>query len=146
MSTILRVQATCIALRIDDDLVGVLLRGAPGTGKSDLALRLIDQGALLLADDLVELEAKAGRLLASPPETIRGRMEVRGLGIATFPWVEEVPLGLIVDLVPPQDVPRQPEAALEEISGVQLRRLRLAPFESSATAKIRLALQWVKGT
>lgn len=142
----MRVQATCVALSIGGVALGVLLRGAPGSGKSDLALRLIDRGAHLIADDLVELRRQDDALIASAPETIRGRMEVRGLGIVAVPSLEAAPLALIFDLSAPGDVPRLPDPAVEEILGVQVPKLVLAPFESSAPAKIRIALQSLKGS
>src|SRR3546814_14236208 len=71
------VHATTVAL----DGTGVLLRGPAGSGKSDLALRLIDQGARLVADDRTALALEGGRIIARAPETIAGRTEVRGLEI-----------------------------------------------------------------
>ena len=72
-----QVHGTCIAI----DGAGVLLRGPSGCGKSDLALRLIDGGAVLVADDRVSLEARAGDLVASAPDALAGLLEVRGVGI-----------------------------------------------------------------
>lgn len=146
MSGPMRVQATCVALQIGDALLGVLLRGASGAGKSDLALRLIDSGAALVADDLVELREQDGALIASAPETIRGRMEVRGVGILDVPWVECAPLALIVELVTPKEVPRLPDPAFEEFGAIALPKLALASFESSTPAKIRVSLQSLKGS
>ncbi|WP_447412354.1 HPr kinase/phosphorylase, partial [Clostridium perfringens] len=76
----------------------VLLEGASGVGKSDLALRLIDRGATLISDDYTLLVRSAGSLVARAPDTIRGRIEVRGLGILTLPVVQDVPVHLIVRL------------------------------------------------
>ena len=73
--------------------IAVLLRGPSGAGKSDLALRLIDQGARLVADDQTELTPSDGVLLARAPQTIQGKMEVRGLGIAEHAPLCDVPLG-----------------------------------------------------
>ncbi|MFZ1989103.1 MAG: HPr kinase/phosphatase C-terminal domain-containing protein [Alphaproteobacteria bacterium] len=147
MSANLRVQGTCVALpTAGGEYSAVLLRGAPGAGKSDLALRLIDGGALLVADDLVELSPQQGALIASAPQTIRGRMEVRGVGILAMPAIESAPLALIVDLVAPDSVERLPEPAFEKIGEINLPKLALAPFESSAPAKIRFALQALRGT
>src|ERR687898_3364772 len=70
-------HATCVEL----SGTGVVLLGASGCGKSDLALRLIDRGARLVADDLVTVERHGRRLIARAPEAIAGLMEVRGLGI-----------------------------------------------------------------
>ncbi|HLY57166.1 MAG TPA: RNase adapter RapZ [Stellaceae bacterium] len=117
---------------------GVLLRGPPGAGKSDLALRLIAGGGTLVADDQVEIEPVEGALIASPPETIAGLLEVRGVGIRRLPFVRSVRLVLVVDLV--AAIERLPEARHAEIAGLDLPALELLPFEASAVAKLRLAL------
>ena len=77
---------------------GVLLRGPPGGGKSDLALRLIDGGAVLVADDQVALTARDGALFAAPPETIAGKIEARGIGIMNLPHDAEARVALVIDL------------------------------------------------
>lgn len=123
----------------------VLLCGAPGSGKSDLALRAIDAGAVLLADDQTALSAERGSLVARCPETIRGRLEVRGLGIVDLPWRDAVPVGLAVDLVPPETVERLPAAAERSWLGISIPLLRLAPFEASSVVKLRLAVARLKG-
>ena len=119
---------------------GILLRGASGAGKSDLALRLIAQGAVLVADDQVQLERLGDRLLASPPDSIAGLIELRGIGIRRLPYEAPVPLALVVDLVIPGQVERLPDPATVEIDGVALPLLALAPFEPSAAIKAILAL------
>lgn len=128
----------------------VLLRGEPGSGKSDLALRVITEfspgpdkrDVCLVSDDQVRLTLQDGTVLAGPPDTIAGKMEVRGIGIVEMPYVDDVPLLLIADLVPAKDVPRLPPVPLprEEILGVHIPVLKLAPYESSAAAKLKLAL------
>jgi serine kinase of HPr protein (carbohydrate metabolism regulator) len=130
------VHATCVACGGR----AVLLCGPPGSGKSDLALRLIDGGARLVADDQVRLRAEAGRIVASAPETIAGRLEVRGIGIVAVPHVAAAPVALVVDLVSPGTVERLPDAAQRTYLGIALPLVALAPFEASATAKLRLAL------
>ena len=130
------VHASCIAL----EGRGVLLRGAPGSGKSDLALRLIEEGARLVADDQVALTSSGGRLLAAPPAPIAGLLEVRGIGIVSMAYTAQCPVDLVVDLVAPDAVERMPEPATVDISGHWVRRVSLAPFEASAPAKVRLAL------
>ncbi len=153
------IHATCVAFGAR----GVLLLGPSGSGKSDLALRAIfDQGAKLVADDRVRLTRRGQRLIASPPPEaaaagLVGAIESYGLGIlglATAQRRASVPLLLAVALVPPGDVERLPgnwqtAAALEnsegfERLGLALPLLRLAPFESSAALKLRLALHNVR--
>jgi serine kinase of HPr protein (carbohydrate metabolism regulator) len=120
---------------------GVLFRGPSGSGKSDLALRLIEGGATLVADDRVILSRRDGQLVATAPEIIAGRLEVRGLGIATVPSTGPSPLRLVVDMARPEEVERLPKAAETVILGVVLPVMHLAPFEASAPAKLRLALR-----
>ncbi|MDH3596185.1 MAG: HPr kinase/phosphatase C-terminal domain-containing protein [Rhodospirillales bacterium] len=141
------VHATCIAFVPEDGPAGsgwerpfgVLLRGPSGAGKSDLALRSIDRGWRLVADDQTELRPAGGRLSAASPGAIAGRMEVRGLGIVSVPSTPGATLCLVVDLVSPGLVERLPEPDFRKLLGVRLRRLALDPFEVSALAKLRLA-------
>ncbi len=130
------VHGTCIELFG----LGVLLRGPSGSGKSDLALRLIDSGARLIADDQVVLTAEAGRIRAAAPTRIGGRIEARGVGIVQVATIEAAPVALVVDLVAPADVPRLPEPSVCRLAGIALPSIALAPFEASAAAKVRLAV------
>ncbi len=130
------IHATCVAVSGS----GVLLRGPAGSGKSDLALRLIDGGAVLVADDQVALTARDGRLFARPPETIAGNIEARGIGVMNLPHDAEAPVALVIDLVAPDMVERMPEPAQCRYLGIELPLLNLAPFEASAPAKVRLAV------
>jgi len=131
------VHGTCVAV----EHIGCLLLGPSGSGKSDLALRLImDQDAKLVADDQIMIELKKDRLVATPPATLAGLIEVRGLGIVPMPYRARVTLGLAVVLVAADEVERMPEAHEGiEYFGVALPLLRLAPFEVSAPHKVRLA-------
>jgi RNase adaptor protein for sRNA GlmZ degradation len=131
-----RLHGTCVVV----DRAGVLLRGPSGAGKSDLALRLIEAGARLVADDQVEVSVRDGRLVAAAPAPIAGKLEVRGIGIVAVATATSAPLVLVVDLVEPPAVERLPEPSAETILGVTLPRIALAPFEASAAAKLRLAL------
>ena len=130
------VHGTCVELFG----LGVLLRGPSGSGKSDLALRLIDGGARLVADDQVLLTAETGRIRATAPTRITGRIEVRGVGIVQVATIEAAPVALVVDLVAPADVPRLPEPNECRLAGITLPSIALAPFEASAAAKVRLAV------
>lgn len=116
----------------------VLLVGPSGSGKSDLALRLIDRGARLIADDRVMLTRDGGRVLASPPATIAGLIEVRGVGIVATPYVADVPVALVVDLAAPPS--RLPDAAVHDLAGVAVPCLALAAFEVSTAIKVEQAL------
>jgi len=116
----------------------VLITGASGAGKSDLALRLIDRGAVLISDDQVELASDGTGLLASPPESIAGRMEVRGIGIIAMPHRRSVPVALIVDLS--AEPARMPEPSTRRISGHDLPAVAATSLEASAPIKVELAL------
>lgn len=137
-------HATAVALKAGRSWRAVLLRGPSGAGKSDLALRLVEAGGRLVADDQTELVRAAGRLVARPPATIAGLLEVRGVGIVHLPrrqLAAAAPVGLLVDLVPPERIERLPQPGGERLLGQVLPVLELAPFEASAVAKVRLALQ-----
>lgn len=135
----MNLHGTCVAI----EGYGVLLRGVSGSGKSDLALRLIDQytDAILVADDRVDIIARDGALYASAPANIAGKMEVRGLGIVPVEFSPQARLRLLADLVNPAQVQRMPDPEFEEVSGVLLPRIRLAPFSPSAPALLRRALK-----
>lgn len=128
-------HATCVSLAG----AGVLLRGPSGAGKSDLALRLIDGGALLIADDRVELEEKDGRVHARAPRELAGLLEVRGVGILPVPHAADAPLALVADLVGSGEADRLPEPQTVLLCGLPVPRVAIAPFEASAPAKLRLA-------
>jgi serine kinase of HPr protein (carbohydrate metabolism regulator) len=135
MTEPLLVHGTAVAI----DGAAVLMRGPSGAGKSDLALRLIDGGAHLIADDQTLIRREGERVLVRAPPAIRGLIEIRGLGILSLDAVEEAPLLLLVDLVAPQEIERLPARRSESILGVPLPLVALAPFEASAAAKLRLA-------
>lgn len=123
----------------------VLLRGASGSGKSDLALRLIDAGARLISDDYSQLRREDDAIVVRAPEPLSGLLEVRGLGIVRVEALAEAPLALIADLVAPQDVERMPEPYSETIFGLSIPIVEVAPFEASAAAKLRFALAALTG-
>jgi serine kinase of HPr protein (carbohydrate metabolism regulator) len=130
-----RIHASCVAIGGR----AVLLCGASGSGKSDLALRLIDRGAELVADDQVLLVRDGDQLRASPPATIAGAIEVRGLGILAMPHRTAMPVSLIIQLDDP--VERMPLAERSRtLAGVALPVVALAAFEASAPLKVEHAL------
>lgn len=114
-----------------------LLTGPSGAGKSDLGLRLIDRGWMLVADDYVRLAADAGRLVAHPPETTRGLMEVRGIGLLPFPPHGPAPVALVADLGRAPE--RLPEAETTVLEGVCVPFIALEPFGASAPLRLELA-------
>ena len=128
-------HASCVAI----DGRAVLIEGRSGSGKSDLALRLIDRGARLVSDDYTVLIRERDRLLAQPPATIAGRIEVRGIGIVEMVHSERVPVALIVTLT--DQVERLPEEReVRRIAGITLPEIALVPHEASAPIKVALAL------
>ncbi len=134
------IHGTCVAI----GSCGVLLRGAPGSGKSDLALRLLGRAHLqarLVADDQVELSRRGPELWAQAPASIAGLLEVRGVGILRLDALAEVRLRLVLELCDGADVPRMPEAATCTIDGVNLPLYPYAPFEASAPDKAALLVR-----
>jgi HPr kinase/phosphorylase len=135
------VHATAVA--IGDR--AVLIRGPSGAGKSDLALRLIDGGARLVADDQSELQRIGERILVRAPAAIAGLLEVRGMGIVRIEALPEAMLALVVDLRPAPDIERLPDIRGEDLLGLTVPAISLAPFEASAAAKLRLAVNAFSG-
>ena len=136
-------HATCVALRQGKTWRAVLLRGPSGAGKSDLALRLIETGWRLVADDQTELSRQGKQLIATAPARIAGLIEARGLGIVKVgrdQLVRRAAVALLVDLAQPERIERLPEPEREKILGIDLPVVSLAPFEASTSAKLRLAL------
>ncbi|BBD98713.1 aldolase [Sphingobium amiense] len=117
----------------------VLLSGPSGSGKSDLALRLVDRGGILVSDDYTLVKRVDGRLVATAPTTIAGKMEVRGIGIVDLPRIPEAPVALLIDLF--DRVERMPlDPLLRIVAGMQVPVIKIAPFEASAPIKVELAL------
>lgn len=117
----------------------ILISGPSGAGKSDLALRLIGRGWRLVADDSVHVFASGEALYATAPDTIAGRMEVRGVGIIGAGTRGVVRLVLAVDPGGPAPE-RLPEPETRVFSGLALPQLRLAGFEASAVEKVAVAI------
>jgi serine kinase of HPr protein (carbohydrate metabolism regulator) len=128
-------QASCVVIAER----AILIEGPPGSGKSSLALALIDRGAMLVGDDGVSLTPRAGELYASPPPNIAGLLEVRNLGLLQFPTVRDVRVALVVQL--DRQAPRFIEVAERaERAGVTLPLIRLWPSETAPARKAELAL------
>lgn len=128
-------HATCVARGGR----AVLLLGPSGSGKSDLALRLLDHGFSLVSDDRTLLRLSGERLMASVPETIRGKIEVRGLGILTLPFVDDVPVALAVELG--GEIERFPMDERERVFlDIAVPLIGIDPATASAAAKVAIAL------
>ena len=118
----------------------VMLLGPSGSGKSDLALRLLEHGFALVSDDRTLIRRDGERLIVSAPSTIRGKMEVRGLGIVEMPCVDDVPLALAVELT--SDMARMPDESRERtFLSISIPLVSIDAMTPSATAKVALALQ-----
>jgi serine kinase of HPr protein (carbohydrate metabolism regulator) len=136
-------HAGLLALRINGDWRGVLIEGPSGSGKSDLALRALEAGWALVADDRTLLWTCQGQLFGRAPDTLADLIEARGLGVVpalSRPFAE---VRLIVDCVEADQVERVPEPAARNLLGVALPGLRLAAREASATAKLGRAVTWL---
>ncbi len=130
-------HASCVAVQGQ----GVLLLGDSGTGKSDLALRLIDTGAQLVADDQVSISLHNDALIASPPKALTGLLEVRGAGLFRLPFLPECPLAAAIQLCTRERVERLPEKMHQfDCLNKNLPLLSLPAFDASTPAKIRLFL------
>jgi len=129
------VHASTVAI----DGRGVMLEGPSGAGKSDLALRLIDRGAVLVSDDYTVLVRSGDTLVASAPATIAGRIEVRGVGILPVTSIAQVPVALLVRLG--AEVDRLPEPSTRSIAGVPIAEIAIDPHQHSAPIKVELALR-----
>jgi serine kinase of HPr protein (carbohydrate metabolism regulator) len=128
-------HASCVAIGGR----AVLIEGRSGSGKSDLALRLIDRGAFLVSDDQVIVRRDGAKAMATPPDTIAGKLEIRGVGIVAVPAERDVPVGMIVTLVE-SEIERMPEGTTRSIAGVEVPVIELRAFEASAAAKVAVAL------
>jgi HPr kinase/phosphorylase len=137
-----RLRGTCIAVEGS----GVLLRGPSGSGKSDLALRLIDAGGRLVADDYTDVSEVGGRLVATAPPKVHGLLEVRGIGIIRLQAKPSARLIACVDLVPIDKIERMPVPEDVRILGVSLPRFVVCAAEPSSVAKVALVVRIASGT
>ena len=129
-------RASCVAIAGR----AILIEGAPGSGKSSLALALIDRGAVLIGDDGVTLKVRGGKLYASPPPNIAGLLEVRNLGLLEFPTVADLPIALVVrlDLAAERFIDAAEQV---ELGGVALPMVRLWPGGEVLALKVELAVE-----
>lgn len=134
------VHASAVALRLRGAWRGVLIRGASGAGKSDLALRLMDIGGRLIGDDYVHLWTSSGRLFATAPARISGLIEVRGLGIRPVTPLKTASISLVIDLID-HAAERMPEPQGLKLCGVDVPLLQLDPHPASAASLVIRALE-----
>ena len=117
----------------------VLITGPSGSGKSDLTLRLLDRGFVLVSDDQTIVKKAGTRLTASAPPTIRGKLEIRGVGIVTMEQVDDQPVALVVELT--SEIQRLPDDSRERpVLGVPVPLISVDAMTASAASKVALAL------
>ncbi|MDP8917149.1 MAG: serine kinase [Pseudomonadota bacterium] len=134
-------HAGCVARLAAGTWAGVLLTGPSGAGKSDLALRLVERGWRLVADDRARVWASEGALYARAPETLAGLLEARQVGVVGLPRRLLARVALLVACEPAAaPLERVPEADSDSIVGVVLPRVALHPLDASAPRKVELAL------
>ena len=129
-----RIHATAVALTGG----GVLLFGPSGSGKSDLALRLVDRGARLISDDQTLVTRSGGGVKAAALPGWQGQIEVRGIGIVTLPFADTAEIALVAVLTPSPE--RLPRPSVYPLCGVDVPCIELDPRPSSAPLLIELAL------
>ena len=130
-------HAGLVARRAQGRWRGVLIEGPSGAGKSDLALRALEQGFRLVADDRVLLWVSGGRLFGRAPDALAGLLEVRGVDVVEVPALAYAEVALVVRCGDPERIP-EPQAA--DLLGVRLPAVTLPALEASAAAKLSRAL------
>ena len=129
------VHASTVAI----DGRAVLITGPSGSGKSDLTLRLLDRGFILVSDDQTIVRRDESRLLASPPPSIAGKLEIRGIGIIDMEYLKDIPVALLVELT--SEIQRLPDDSRERpILGVRIPLISIDAMTASAPSKVALAL------
>jgi len=132
----LAVHGTCVDIKG----TGVLICGKSGAGKSSLALQLIDRGATLVADDQTLLSFERGGLVAQCPVSLRGVMEVRGIGLCAFPFQQKSYLRLCIEICEKQDLERLPDSLFVEYYEIKVPLLKLKKADPLGAIKVELKL------
>lgn len=138
-SEAITLHGTCVAV----EGRGVLILGPPGAGKSDLALRLMDEGADLVTDDQVRVAVRGSLLIASAPASLAGLLEIRGIGIVRVGAKPEVELAIVIQLENESQIARMPEPEHHDMLGISLPLFRIDPAAASAPARVRAALRQI---
>ncbi len=129
------IHASTVAL----DGRAVLITGPSGSGKSDLTLRLLDRGFVLVSDDQTIIKKNGTKLTASAPPTIRGKLEIRGVGIVTMEQIDDQPVALVVELT--SEIQRLPDDSRERpVLGLPVPLISVDAMSASAASKVALAL------
>ena len=137
----INIQATAIHINYH----GVLLTGGAGCGKSDLALRMIDNGAVLVADGETSLVADNHTLMATPPAVSAGQMHIHGIGMVRMPFENSAPIRCCVHLSASWHIQKYPDWRTENFLGVNVPVIELNAFEASTPIKIKTALDMIIG-
>ena len=141
-NTSLQIHATCINL----EGLGLLLRGPSGSGKSDLALRMMENNSQLIADDRVDLTLEDGVLIARAPSCRRGLLEVRGVGVIEVPYSNSIQILGIINLVENNKIQRMPVPRMEFLLGVKIPSYQLDPWEASTATKVKILRGLISGS
>ncbi len=138
MSELCTMHATLVSLQGK----GILLTGKSGSGKSEIALKYIEnKNAKLVSDDVVVIEVRENQLWGRAPENIKGLMEIRGVGIVRFDAEAEAPINLVVNLKNnPEDIERMPKKRVENILGVEIEAIDLYAGDVTIVEKILVKL------
>jgi serine kinase of HPr protein (carbohydrate metabolism regulator) len=137
-----KIHATCISV----EGTGLLFRGPSGSGKSDLALRMMEHNSQLIADDWVDLTLQGDVLIAQAPIRLKGLLEVRGVGIIEVPYGISIRVLGVIDLVDSNKIQRLPVHQTAILLGVKIPIYQINPWEISAIAKVQLVRDLISGS
>lgn len=132
----LTLHGTCVDIRGS----GVLICGKPGAGKSSLALQLIDRGATLIADDQTLLSLEGEKLALQSPASLKGIMEIRGVGLCSFPSQEKSYLKLFIEICEKEELERLPEPLFIKYYDLKVPLLKLKMHDPLGAIKVELKL------